>query len=146
MLNDYNDQIAERPQLTRSGISVGYRASFAILRSSPPRQLLVAFTEPNTPETLVNLPRGAEILQIDGIDLVNASDQASVDIINAGLFPSEIGESHTFVITEVGATEDRSITMSSAEITKSPVQNTSTVDTATGKVGYMLFTTHIATA
>ncbi len=136
----------EWQQLTQSGISAGYGAKFAILSSSPPRQVLVAFTEPNTPATTANLPRGAEILQIDGVDLVNANDQTSVDIINAGLFPSESNEPHTFVIREVGATEDRSITMSSAEITKSPVQNTSTIDTATGKVGYLLFTTHIATA
>ncbi|MGB0495603.1 MAG: S41 family peptidase [Kangiellaceae bacterium] len=136
----------EWQQLTRSGISAGYGANFAVLQSSPPRKVLVSFTEPNTPATTANLERGAEILEIDGVDLVNAGDQASVDIINGGLFPSDANESHTFLIRDLGATETRSITMTSAEITKSPVQYTSSISTETGNVGYMLFTTHIATA
>lgn len=137
---------AEWLQLNQSGISAGYGADFALLQSSPPRQILVALTEPNTPATSVNLMRGAEILEIDGVDAVNGGTQADVDILNAGLFPSTIGESHEFLIREVGQTETRTITMASAEITSSPVQNVSTVDTQNGRVGYMLFTTHIATS
>jgi len=136
----------EWQQLTQSGISAGYGADWAILERSPPRKILVAYTEPNTPATDADLPRGAEILEIDGVDAVNDGDQASVDIINAALFPSDLGESHEFVIREVGQTATRTITMISQEITSSPVQNVTTVDTQTGKVGYMLFNSHIATA
>jgi hypothetical protein len=137
---------AEWLQLNQSGISAGYGAEFAIIESSPPRQILVAFTEPNSPASSVNLPRGAEILEIDGVDAVNGGTQQDVDVLNAGLSPSALGESHEFVIREVGATETRTITMTSVEVTTSPVQNVSTVDTETGRVGYMLFTTHIATS
>jgi len=136
----------EWQQLTQSGISAGYGADFAIIQRSPPRKIVIAYTEPNTPATDVNLPRGAEILEIDGVDAVNDGDQASVDIINAALFPDDIGESHQFVIREVGQTTTRIITMISAEITNSPVQNVTAVDTLTGKVGYILFNSHIATA
>jgi len=136
----------EWQQLTQSGISAGYGADWAVIRSTPPREILVAFTEPNTPASQANLLRGAEILQVDGVDAVNANDQASVDTLNAALFPENTGESHEFVIRAVGATETQTITLVSAEITSSPVQNVGTIDTASGKVGYMLFTTHIATA
>ena len=136
----------EWQQLTQSGISAGYGVDWAVLQPSPPRRILVAYTEPSTPASDESLPRGAEILQIDGVDAVNDGSQASVDIINAALFPSDIGESHQFVIREVGQTATRTITMISEEITSSPVQNVTTVDTQTGKVGYMLFNSHIATA
>ena len=131
---------------TNSGISAGYGMNYSFVRTSPPRNILVAYTEPNSPAASSVIPRGAEILQTDGVDVVNANDQASVDIINAALSPSEAGESHTFVIREVGAASDRTITLTSAEITRAPVQNVKSVDTNSGKVGYMLFTTHIATA
>jgi hypothetical protein len=137
---------AEWLQLNQAGVSAGYGAEFAIIQSSPPRQIVVAFTEPNSPATAVNLMRGAEILEIDGVDAVNGGTQQDVDVLNAALRPSAIGESHEFVIREAGSTETRTITLAAAEITASPVQNVGTVDTETGRVGYMLFTTHIATA
>lgn len=137
---------AEWLQLNQAGVSAGYGAEFAILQSSPPRQIVVAFTEPNSPATAANLMRGAEILEIDGVDAVNGGTQQDVDVLNAALRPSAIGESHEFVIREAGSTETRTITLAAAEITASPVQNVGTVDTETGRVGYMLFTTHIATA
>ncbi len=137
---------AEWQQLTQAGVSAGYGAEFALIASAPPRKIVVAFTEPNSPATQAGLLRGAELLEIDGVDVVNAGDQASVDILNAGLFPSDIGESHEFVFRLVGETETQTVTMISAEITASPVQYTQTIDTETGKVGYMMFSTHIATA
>jgi len=58
-------------QQSQSGVSGGYGASFAFLSSSPPRQIVVAYTEPNTPASnpAVDLRRGASILEIDGVDL-----------------------------------------------------------------------------
>jgi hypothetical protein len=87
--------------------------------------------------------RGATILTVDGVDLVNGAD---VDAINAGIFPSGIDESHEISILDPGSTEARTITLVSASIESDPVQNVSTIPTATGKVGYMLFNDHIATA
>ncbi|MCF6194098.1 MAG: S41 family peptidase, partial [Kangiellaceae bacterium] len=137
---------AEWQQLNQSGISAGYGVEWAIVQSSPPRQILIAFTEPDTPASNVNLLRGSEILEVDGVDVVNAGDQASVDIINAAFFPSDLGETHQFVLREVGATNTRSVSMTSQEITSSPVQNVASFDTINGKVGYLFFNSHIATA
>ena len=73
---------------SQSGIRGGYGATFAILASSVPRQVVVAYTEPNTPATDpdVDLRRGATILEVDGVSLVDGSD---VDTLNAGLFPGD---------------------------------------------------------
>lgn len=134
--------------LSQSGTSSGYGVTIAIISASPPRQVVVAYTEPNSPATTepANLARGAIFLQVDGVDVVNATDDASIDVLNAGLFPSEAGESHVFIIQDLGSSTSRSISLVSATVTSVPVQNVSTVDTASGTVGYMLFNDHIATS
>lgn len=134
-------------QLSQGGVSSGYGVEWVFLSTTVPREVLVAFTEPNTPATdpLVNLARGATILEIDGTD-INVTTQAGVDILNGGLFPDGAGETHSFTIRDLGAQTTRTITMTSANITSTPVQNVQVLDTPTGKVGYMLFNDHIATA
>ena len=42
-------------QLSQSGITAGYGAELAILSASPPREIVVAFTEPNTPATAIDV-------------------------------------------------------------------------------------------
>lgn len=132
-------------QLTQSGISAGYGWELQLIATAPPRRAVIAFTEPNTPASQNGVLRGAELLEVDGVDFINAGDQASVDILNGALFPSETGETHTFKIRNVGEAE-ATISLVSSEIVSSPVQNVATISTANGNVGYLSFTTHIATA
>jgi len=129
-------------ELSQSGISAGYGAQWILLQASPPRKALVAFIDPNTPASDAGLARGAEVLAVDGVDLINGSD---VDTLNNGLFPAAEGESHDFLIRDPDGTE-RSMTMVSAIVTSVPVQNVKTVATGGGTVGYLLFNDHIATA
>lgn len=134
--------------LSQSGVSAGYGATFAIIAASPPRHIVVAYTEPNTPATTepANLARGATILQINGVDVTNATGDENVAILNDGLFPSELGKSHDFTVQDLGSSTSRSFSLVSASITSVPVQNVDTVSTASGTVGYMLFNDHIATS
>ena len=129
---------------SQSGTTGGYGAQFVLLENSPPRNVVVAFTQPNSPATSApaNLARGATLLNIDGVDVINGSD---VDTLNAGLFPANPGENHTFTVRDLDGTE-RTFSMTSATITSVPVQNVMTIPTATGDVGYMLFNDHIATS
>lgn len=138
---------AEYYQLSQGGVSAGYGAQFVLLSSTPPREVLVAYTEPNSPATdpQANLARGAMILAIDGVDIDDAT-QAGVDALNAGLFPSSVGEQHTFEVLDLGAQISRLVTMTTASITSAPVQNVSVINTGTGDVGYLVFNDHIATA
>jgi carboxyl-terminal processing protease len=136
----------EFQSFTQSGVLAGYGATFAFLQSTSPSGVVVAYTEPNTPATSALLVRGTTILTVDDVDLVDATSPADFDTINAGLFPSNIDESHQFSILDPGETVARTVTMVSASITSDPVQNVGTIVTPTGNVGYMLFNDHIATA
>ncbi len=136
-------------QLSQAGVQAGYGANFVILAATPPRDVVVAYTEPGSPAATppASLARGAKLLSIDGVDLVNATDQAGVNTLNAGLSPQTVGESHTFTVLDEGATVPRTITMVSANVTSTPVQNVHTLTAPNGNlVGYMLFNDHLATA
>jgi C-terminal processing protease CtpA/Prc len=134
-------------QLAQGGVSAGYGIQWAFLSTRPPRELLIAYTEPDSPATNLPVPlaRGAKVLAIDGVDIDDTSS-SGIDILNAGISPAEIGEVHTFTVLDQGAESSRDVTLTSAEITAAPVQNTQVFDTLTGQVGYMLFNDHIATA
>ena len=137
---------AEWEALSQSGISVGYGALVVLLNPRPPREAVVALVEPASPAADAGLARGTRILEIDGADLVNGSTQADVDLLNAGLFPSVEGESHEFVVQDLGAVEPRTITMQAAAVTSDPVQHVQVLDTDLGPVGYLLLNDFIATA
>ncbi len=133
---------------SQSGISAGYGVTFAILSPTTPRNVVVAYAEPQLPSVNagVDIPRGARIMTIDGVDVVNTTLGSEIDVINDGLFPSSIGESHVFTVQDAGSTVTRSITLVSSSVASDPVPTVTTIDTETGKVGYLLFTDHIATA
>jgi carboxyl-terminal processing protease len=138
---------AQWEALSQSGKEVGYGAQWVIVSPTPPRQVTVAYLEPNSPATApaVNLARGAQVLAVDGVD-INVNTQAGADTLNAGLFPLNVNETHTFNILDLGASVSRNVTMQSVSITHMPVQNVATIATASGPVGYMLFNDHLATA
>jgi carboxyl-terminal processing protease len=132
--------------LSQSGISAGYGATFLLISSMPPREVVIAYTEPGSPAVAAGLMRGARILRIDGADMVNANDAASIDKLNAGLAPETIGEGHTFVVQDPGAVAPRTVALTSTSVTSIPVQAVRSVSTPTGRVGYLLFNDHIATS
>ncbi len=125
--------------------SASYGASLIAFSTTVPRDIRVQFTQAGTPAAELvmgqaNLVRGTRILEVDGIDLVNANTQADVDALNAGLFPENAGELHTFLVEDPGGVP-RTIMMMSADIATAPVNRTSIINTATGDVGYILITT-----
>jgi carboxyl-terminal processing protease len=128
--------------LSQGGVEAGYGAEFAVLAPTPPRRIVVAFTEAGSPAA-TRLARGDEILQVDGVDAVNGNTQANVDVLNAGLFPDAIGESHIFVVRNTAGVT-RTVNISSATITHVPVPIVTTFEQ--GQVGYIQFNDHIATA
>jgi carboxyl-terminal processing protease len=132
--------------LSLNGVQAGYGAQWVLVAAAPPRQIIVAFTEPGSPAiTQGNLLRGAEVLAVDGVDAVNDNTQAGVDTLNAGLFPAGVNEMHTFQIQDPGGGQ-RTVMMTSANITSHPVQNVGTIPVTGGSVGYMLFNDHLATS
>jgi len=130
--------------LSQGGTEAGYGAEFALLARFPPRRIVVAYTDPNTPATTA-LARGDEILMVDGVDAVNGNTAPIVATLNAGLFPDASGQSHNFRVKNSAGVE-RDVTMVSATITHAPVPIVSTIPTTSGSVGYIQFNDHIATA
>lgn len=129
--------------LSQSGVEFGYGFEVALLAKTPPRKTLVAFTEPNTPATAAGIARGAEILTVDSVDLVNDGTPAGIDSVNNGLFPSVAG-AHTFTIRDSSGT--RTVTLNADAITRMPVQNVAMLPPPNDTVGYLLFNDHIATS
>lgn len=134
---------AEYEAESRQGVSAGYGASYALVSASPPRELVITLVEGDSPAAAAGLSRGAKIVTVDGVDLINGSD---ADTLNAGLWPGQLGEVHDFEVIDPGADERRAITMTSTAITIDPVPLAEIIDTDSGSVGYLLFTQHILTA
>jgi carboxyl-terminal processing protease len=137
--------------LSQSGVNVGYGVQWEIVQATPPRSLLIAFLQPPanlpTQTAAANLVRGDQVLQIDGADVVNATDQTSINTINAGLSPSKVGETHTFEVLDPGSSTPRTVTLQAADITEIPVLLETTVTGPNGNpVGYILYNDQIATA
>lgn len=138
----------EWEQLNQSGASVGYGLNFNLDNGSQSgsRKITVTYSDPNSPASLANIDRGAVIVEINGVNVQHANDSASIDIINAGLFPTQNGIQTTFSIRDFGASTSRAVTLTANTIVSTPVQNTKVIPTSTGNVGYLLFNSHIATA
>ena len=135
----FSRNTAEYQELVNSGASAGYGARVALISASVPREIKIAYVEAGSPASSspANLMRGTEILQIDGANVVDGS----ADILNAGLFPADAGETHTFTVQDVGATATRTFDMVSQTVTTLPVNVATTLDTPSGKIGYLHFTT-----
>ena len=141
----FSQSTREYQKLSNEGLTVGYGARFKVLQRTPPRNVVVQYTEPGSPATAtgVNLVRGTQILGVDGIDIVNSTDADDVKKINAALNPSN-GDTHTFTVKDPGSfSVERSVTMTAKEITVDPVQNEKVITTSEGeRVGYILFNRH----
>ncbi|MCY4378294.1 MAG: S41 family peptidase [Candidatus Dadabacteria bacterium] len=139
----FSQPTREYRQLSNEGVAVGYGIRLKILQRSPPRNVVVVYTEPGSPAAGVNLVRGTQILSVDGIDVVNSTDENDIERINAALNPSA-GDTHTFTVKDPGSSsQERSVTMTAREITVHPVQNVKVITTSEGdRVGYMLFNRH----
>ncbi|MDG2090290.1 MAG: S41 family peptidase [Gammaproteobacteria bacterium] len=136
----------EWEQLSQSGVSTGYGMSFITLNASLPRQVYIRYVQPGSPAFNAGIRRGSRIIEVDGADLLNGNTQTDFNAFNAGLFPASSGESHAFVMLHPGDASNSSFSMSSANVVSSPVLAQEVITTASGKVGYLMFNDHIATA
>ncbi len=132
----FYDDTASYEASSQTGVQGGYGASWAFLANTPPRNLVVAFVQAGSPAAVAGLTRGTRILSVDGADLVNGN---AINTLNAGLFPANPGETHTFTVQDQGAATARTVTMVSANIAIAAVQNVKTIPTPSGNVGYIQF-------
>jgi hypothetical protein len=134
---------ADWQKLSQSGVQSGYGVQWAILARLPPRKVVAAYNQPGSPAAKAGVGRGAEVLDVDG---EKVSDSNNPNKLNAGLFPSVAGETHSFLIADAANPAGRSVTLVSADVESAAVQGVRTLNAAGGPVGYMLFNAHHATA
>ena len=129
--------------LSRAGASVGYGFEAALLSRTRPRNIVVAYVTPGSPAVANGLRRGAKFLTVNGVDVIDGTDVAT---INEALFGPVAGRSYSFTVLDAGSSVPRSFSMTPTTVTAVPVQNVQVLPTPTGSVGYLLFNDHIATA
>ncbi|WP_215407599.1 S41 family peptidase [Janthinobacterium sp. JC611] len=126
-------------EASQNGVELGYGMLLAVAQATPPRKAVITIVEPGSPAALAGLQRGDVLQAVDGVDFVNAPDDASVAILNAGLSP-KAQASHTLAFSRGGTVLNA--TLQAIEVNTSAVQNERIIDTPTGKVGYLTFNTH----
>jgi carboxyl-terminal processing protease len=137
-------------QLEQAGVEVGYGVQWEIVAATPPRSVRIAYLEANLPASTSsqNLVRGDTVLTVDGADVVNATDQTSINTINAGLQPATSGETHTFTVEDPGSSTPRTVTLTAVNETSTPVLMEKTLTNGNNgtTVGYILYNDQIAPA
>lgn len=123
---------------TNAGVSFGYGVSWAAIRSAPPREWVASVVTPGSPADQAGVRRGDRIVSIDGVNFVSGGD---VNTLNRGLFPPTIGESHVFVLQPASGTATKTVTLTSAQVPIAAVPRSVILNTPTGRVGYIAFTT-----
>lgn len=122
-----------------AGEDVGYGLrlvnSFGTLR--------VAYVQPNSPASGQNIQRGAQIIGINGASITTLSADTQI----AALYPTKAGATNRFDILDVGAAGSRTVSLTAATVVGAPVLSNQVITTPDNKkVGYIVFTDHIATA
>ena len=120
-----------------SGSEVGYGISWVSDDSGS--NWRVATVAPESPAALAGVQRGDALNAVDGVPVTDNSG-AAVNRINAGLFPATVGQTHQLLLTRPAG--GLAISLTSQQVTSPPVQNVKTIDTPTGKVGYLQFDDH----
>jgi C-terminal processing protease CtpA/Prc len=138
-------------ELSTNGASPGYGMTFSLSADGSTLQAVVAYIEPNStsftsPALAAGLSRGLTVVEVDNISLINISSEANLNTIYAGLFPANVGETHTFKFRTLAGATTASQSITSVNVISTPVQNVKTIATGSRVVGYMLFNDHIATA
>ena len=107
-------------QFSELGFSTGFGLKILVVKSTPPRQILVAHTEPESPAALKQINRGTELIAIDGIDIKNASGD-DYNLALSALFPQSVGQVHKFVIRDANKNYNRAVIMQSTQVIESPI-------------------------
>jgi carboxyl-terminal processing protease len=132
---------AEWVALSQSGIVAGFGAEWILGSPTPPRNVRVAYVDPGTPAATQAVSRGMRVISVEGVP-IDDNTSAGIATINQGLFSPVSGQRYSFVFEDLSGVQ-RTVAMTAAQITKTPVQNVSTINTPSGRVGYMTFNDHI---
>lgn len=127
--------------MSSDGVELGYGLTWQRNADpSQPRTWLATVVEPGSPADLAGVRRGDRLLAVDDARIADSGDGGVAARINAGLFPVTAGETHRLRLSRDGAVQE--VSMVSARLNILPVRGAKVIETAAGKVGYLLFRQH----
>lgn len=132
----------EDAEAWEAGISYDYGFRLKVYSSTPPRRYFIAYVEPGSPAATAGVQRGDRIMKIDSYDLVTEESNAGLMALNEGLFPSELGAAHNFELQAVDGSS-KMVSLQAGQIESKTVLHNSVIDTDSGKVGYLVFNSHV---
>jgi carboxyl-terminal processing protease len=135
---------AEWNALSQGGTTAGYGIEWFLGSPVPPRNLRIAYVDPNTPAATASLTRGLTVVSINGVS-IDDTTAAGVATINEGAFSPRAGTSYSFVFRDA-ANVTRTVQLTAGTVTKVPVQNAQVLTVGAAKVGYLTFNDHITPA
>lgn len=130
--------------LSQSGITAGYGIEWSRGSDVLPRSWWIGMVQSGSPAANAGLKRGDTLTTVDGIDFVNANDDASIAAINNALLPSGTS-THTFTFTRAGSPITLALT-ASTNVIVDPVPVATVINHSGANVGYLQFTDHIASS
>ena len=137
----YAENAQELNEYSETGVLVGYGVAISI-NKTPPRKAIIVYSEPDSIAAQNNIKRGTEITSVNGEMIADGNWNA----LSAGLFPSELGESHTFEIKDPNKLT-RKVEIRSTQINEKPVHTDKVIMQDDQKIGYVLLNSfYIATA
>lgn len=137
---------SELSKRIRTGLELGYGMKLLSTSDSLPRETYIAYTQPNSPASIANIPRGAQIIEIDGVDYLNATTAADLETISTALAPATSGESHTFKIKDTPSAAIREVTLTSEDVVITPITSFNLIGNGNNKVGYIALSDNIDNA
>ncbi|HEX3140887.1 MAG TPA: S41 family peptidase [Rhizobacter sp.] len=133
-------------QLSGSGVQAGYGIEWVAGSDTPPRDIRIAYIQPNSPADAAGLRRGDTLSSADGVSPDVSSNTAADSTRQRAMYPGA-AESHQLVFTRAGTAGTISAQLTSANVTMTPVPSDTVITTANGtRVGYVLFHDHVATS
>jgi carboxyl-terminal processing protease len=121
---------------TQAGNIGGFGYSFAAISSSAPRNFVIRYVEPGSPAAFAGITRGMKFIEADGVNFVSGNDTTT---LNAALNPL-LNTTHSFVFERPDGTT-LPVTMTAGVIARQAAQTVTTLNTPSGKVGYLHITT-----
>jgi carboxyl-terminal processing protease len=121
-----------------SGVELSYGIEWSVVSNSPPRNWIAALVSPGSPAELAGVKRGDRLITIDGVDFVSGNNLSR---INTALFPRQAGRVVPFVFRPADGTPNLNVSLTALELPIKSVPSTAVINTPTGKVGYLPFTT-----
>lgn len=135
---------AEWNALSQSGTAAGFGAEWVLGSSTPPRNIRIAYVDPNTPAAANNLARGFTLVSVNGVSADDGT-QAGVATLNNALFAPTLNASYSFVLNN--GTSNITVTLTAQQVTKRPVLVSQVINApGGGRVGYIVFNDHITPA